>query len=84
MYLWKQYKGSVGFSNSDENMRSKDYVESLHQNNKSTLLYGKNNVVVYMVSLFVFRIYCKKISISKSLIRFPHFVSVVLYLSVVC
>lgn len=44
-----KYKGSVGFSNSDDNMRSKDYVESLHQNNKSTLLYGKNNVVVYMV-----------------------------------
>ncbi|ODN02621.1 Small G protein signaling modulator 2 [Orchesella cincta] len=42
------YKGSTGFSNSDDNMRSKDYVESLHQNSKSTLLYGKNNVVVYM------------------------------------
>ncbi|CAG7826966.1 unnamed protein product, partial [Allacma fusca] len=42
------YKGSTGFSNSDDNQRSKDYVESLHQNNKSTLLYGKNNVLVYL------------------------------------
>ncbi|XP_035708467.1 small G protein signaling modulator 2 isoform X1 [Folsomia candida] len=42
------YKGSIGFSNSDDNMRSKDYVESLHQNSKSTLLYGKNNVLVFI------------------------------------
>ena len=29
---------------------AKDYVESLHQNNRVTLLYGKNNVVVQPVS----------------------------------
>ncbi|CAH1801547.1 unnamed protein product [Owenia fusiformis] len=38
-------------SSSEEGMRmtpqsAKDYVESLHQNNRSTLLYGKNNVLV--------------------------------------
>lgn len=32
----------------------RDYVESLHQNSRSTLLYGKNNVVVQPVSLHVF------------------------------
>jgi len=31
-------------------MSVKDYVESLHQNSKSTLLYGKNNVIVQPVS----------------------------------
>jgi len=51
-----QYKGSCGFSNSDDNMRSKDYVESLHQNSKSTLLYGKNNVVVFMVSFLLLHV----------------------------
>ena len=29
---------------------AKEYVESLHQNNKVTLLYGKNNVLVLPVS----------------------------------
>lgn len=29
---------------------SKDYVESLHQNSRATLLYGKNNVLVLPVS----------------------------------
>lgn len=28
---------------------SKDYVESLHQNSRATLLYGKNNVLVLPV-----------------------------------
>ncbi|KAF0291052.1 Small G protein signaling modulator 1 [Amphibalanus amphitrite] len=28
------------------NVSARDYVESLHQNNKATLLYGKNNVLV--------------------------------------
>lgn len=32
---------------------AKDYVESLHQNSKSTLLYGKNNVMVQPVSLLL-------------------------------
>lgn len=39
---------------SEDNVRSsppsaKEYVASLHQNNKSTLLYGKNNVTVQPV-----------------------------------
>ena len=38
-------------------MSVKDYVESLHQNSKSTLLYGKNNVIVQPVSL------CKALNI---------------------
>lgn len=43
-------------SSSEENMRTvpasaKEYVESLHQNAKSTLLYGKNNVMVQPVSV---------------------------------
>jgi small G protein signaling modulator 1 len=29
---------------------AKDYVESLHQNSRATLLYGKNNVLVHHVS----------------------------------
>ncbi len=42
-------------SSSEESMRvapmsAKEYVESLHQNSKSTLLYGKNNVLVQPVS----------------------------------
>lgn len=42
-------------SSSDENLRlsswsPRDYVESLHQNGKTTLLYGKNNVLVQPVS----------------------------------
>ena len=41
-------------SSSDESGRSlatsaRDYVESLHQNNRTTLVYGKNNVVVQPV-----------------------------------
>lgn len=30
---------------------AKDYVESLHQNSRATLLYGKNNVLVLPVSI---------------------------------
>ena len=29
---------------------AREYVESLHQNNRSQLLYGKNNVIVQPVS----------------------------------
>lgn len=32
---------------------AKDYVESLHQNSRATLLYGKNNVLVHPVSIFL-------------------------------
>lgn len=35
---------------------AKDYVESLHQNPRGTLLYGKNNVQVLPVSKFSFSI----------------------------
>jgi hypothetical protein len=31
---------------------AKDYVESLHQNSRATLLYGKNNVLVLPVSIY--------------------------------
>lgn len=31
-------------------MQAKDYVESLHQNERAPLLYGKNNVIVQPVS----------------------------------
>ncbi len=42
-------------SSSEESMRStpmsaKEYVESLHQNSRTQLLYGKNNVMVQPVS----------------------------------
>ncbi|EEB20263.1 run and tbc1 domain-containing protein, putative [Pediculus humanus corporis] len=45
------FNRSLHAVNSEENVRSvpmsaKDYVESLHQNNRATLLYGKNNVMV--------------------------------------
>jgi len=34
----------------------KEYVESLHQNFKSQLIYGKNNILVKKVSIFAFEI----------------------------
>ena len=42
-------------ASSDDSGRSmaasaRDYVESLHQNNRTTLVYGKNNVIVQPVS----------------------------------
>ncbi|KAK6642141.1 hypothetical protein RUM44_013864 [Polyplax serrata] len=47
----RQFNRSLHAVSSEENLRSvpmsaKDYVESLHQNNRATLLYGKNNVLV--------------------------------------
>ena len=44
-------------SSSEESMKgqhisAKEYVESLHQNSKNTLLYGKNNVLVQPVSSY--------------------------------
>lgn len=47
-----QYRKDVRISGSSEEghrmipVAARDYVESLHQNSKSTLLYGKNNVLV--------------------------------------
>lgn len=38
---------------------AKEYVESLHQNSKSQLLYGKNNVVVHLVIFLHFLILFK-------------------------
>lgn len=55
---YKRNQDPKGSYSSDENSFSsrasfsispRDYVESLHQNSRSTLLYGKNNVVVQPV-----------------------------------
>lgn len=44
--------GSTGSFKSGSSVSvAKDYVESLHQNSRETLLYGKNNVLVLPVSL---------------------------------
>ncbi|XP_016657029.1 small G protein signaling modulator 2 isoform X5 [Acyrthosiphon pisum] len=45
------YRRNLHATSNDDNQRqtpisAKDYVESLHQNNRVTLLYGKNNVLV--------------------------------------
>ena len=52
--LLQSYKGSGSSCEEMQRQSSvvsvKDYVESLHQNSKSTLLYGKNNVIVQPVS----------------------------------
>lgn len=47
-----QFRRSLHGVSSEESIRQapKDYVESLHQNNRATLLYGKNNVLVLPVS----------------------------------
>nr|XP_054773141.1 small G protein signaling modulator 1-like [Lytechinus pictus] len=39
---------------------ARDYVESLHQNSRSTLLYGKNNVLVQPVSQCILCLYASK------------------------
>jgi len=49
-----QYRRNLHATSNDDNQRqtpisAKDYVESLHQNNRVTLLYGKNNVLVLPV-----------------------------------
>lgn len=38
--------GTGSFKSNSTASAAKDYVESLHQNSKATLLYGKNNVLV--------------------------------------
>jgi hypothetical protein len=50
-----QFRRSLHAVSSEEGHRqiplsAKDYVESLHQNSRATLLYGKNNVLVLPVS----------------------------------
>lgn len=39
----------TGSVNSNNSSNAKEYVESLHQNSKSQLIYGKNHVIVYPV-----------------------------------
>ena len=39
-----------GINSYKSNSTAKDYVESLHQNSRAILLYGKNNVMVLPVS----------------------------------
>lgn len=51
-----QYRRNLHATSNDDNQRqtplsAKDYVESLHQNNRVTLLYGKNNVLVLPVGV---------------------------------
>lgn len=41
--------GSTSSFKSNSSAAAKDYVESLHQNSRATLLYGKNNVLVLPV-----------------------------------
>lgn len=44
--------GSTGsFKSASSATVAKDYVESLHQNSRATLLYGKNNVLVLPVCI---------------------------------
>ena len=50
----------------------KDYVDSLHQNNKETLIYGKNNVKVQPVSC---KFYCHLLIPRKLYIKWTHFSS---------
>lgn len=42
--------GVSSYKSSSPASTAKDYVESLHQNSRATLLYGKNNVMVHPVS----------------------------------
>lgn len=44
----------ASFKSNSSVSAAKDYVESLHQNARATLLYGKNNVLVLPVSIQVF------------------------------
>lgn len=44
--------GSSGSFKSNSSVSAKEYVESLHQNYREVLLYGKNNVLVHPVSIY--------------------------------
>jgi hypothetical protein len=46
------YKSNSPASTASVASVAKDYVESLHQNSRATLLYGKNNVLVLPVSIY--------------------------------
>lgn len=47
-----QKRHSSGSMDDRPSLSARDYVESLHQNSRATLLYGKNNVLVQPVSSF--------------------------------
>lgn len=49
----RRYNNSSANEESQALVYAKDYVKSLHQNTRSALLYGKNNVVVQPVMLFI-------------------------------
>lgn len=58
-----QYRRNLNATSNDDIQRqtpisAKDYVESLHQNNRVTLLYGKNNVLVLPVIKHSVHILC--------------------------
>ena len=44
-----QKRHSSGSMDDRPSLSARDYVESLHQNSRATLLYGKNNVLVQPV-----------------------------------
>lgn len=46
-----QKRHSSGSVDDRPSLSARDYVESLHQNSRATLLYGKNNVLVQPVSV---------------------------------
>ena len=52
--MYFQFRRNQSSSSEDSSksfhMSAREYVESLHQNSRSTLLYGKNNVLVQAVS----------------------------------
>lgn len=48
-----QKRQSSGSMDDRPLMWVKDYVESLHQNSRATLLFGKNNVLVQPVRVLV-------------------------------
>lgn len=61
--------GSTGsFKSASSVTAAKDYVESLHQNSRATLLYGKNNVLVLPVSCYII----SRLLIAKSHIILMH------------
>lgn len=71
-----QYRKPVSCSSEDVGvapprsvpLNARDYVESLHQNNKATLLYGKNNVHVQPVSTaFLPQTIIEAVSVNKLL-----------------
>ena len=50
MHTSSDDSGISSYKSNSPASTAKDYVESLHQNSRTTLLYGKNNVLVHHVS----------------------------------